>query len=204
MGVLAASIGPWRSTVEYQPIGFFQRLRVVLRLIWSLLVHPTPPSEPSPPESVTNRARWSGKPGTTPPRVESPPPLGELVRVIPIEQTQSASGIDITLLSLELYHEGFVLLGLQSAKYGEWSRENIWNAHPTFSVIDDRGNAYRWWRGSDNPKEGIYRFEDRFAPGLHPEARELTITLTEMRTTFFKEHRHVVDSGPWIFSVALT
>lgn len=183
-----------------QQLGFFQRLRLVLGLIWSLLIHPAPPAERLPPETATNRARWAGEPGTTPPRPQQPPPLGDLVRVIPIAQTRSASGIDITLFSLIIFEGGFIVHGMHSLKCGEIGRDNIWHAHPAFTVADDRSNANLMRGGRTNDS----RFEFQFFPALDTNARELTITISEMRTTFFKEHRHEVDEGPWVFSVALT
>ncbi len=178
--------------MEMQDHSFPQRVRVIFRLIAALLFHRAP---------TETSSGWSASPDLPPrPMPRGPrPEIRELLTVIPIAQTQTAAGIDVTLLSLESYRSGFIVLGQHSAKYGEHGPDNIWHAIPVITAVDDLGNDYQWWPTGGNRN----RFECQFAPALDPNARELTLTITVIRWTFFQEHRHQMDEGPWVFHVSL-
>ena len=186
--------------MDVEHLSFFQRVRVIFRMIYALLLH-YGPREHLPPQTVRNTARWAGPPGSQPPpRTAGPrPELREFRRVIPIAQTQSANGIDVTLFSIDSFREGFIVHGMFSPKYGETDRDNIWHATPVFTLLDDRGNAYQWRGGSGHDN----RFESRIQPGLADKAAELTITIGKIHWTFLREQRHVDDEGPWVFKVPL-
>ena len=182
--------------MDVQQLGFFQRLRLILRLIVGLLFHHGPP------ETARHTARWKGSSdGARPSIPQGPSPeLRTFMRVIPIAQTQSASGIDVTLFSLVIFNEGFIVHGMHSSKYGDIGGGNIWHAQPAFNVVDDRGNAYQWRGGSAHHS----RFEFLFSPSLDENAQDLTLTITQFRWVFPREHRDELDDGPWVFKVVLT
>jgi hypothetical protein len=174
------------------PLNFLQRLRLAFRLLWPNPFHRSP-------RTVETRsyapASWKKLPQPTGPTAE----LGEPRRVIPIVRTQSVNGIRVTLVSLEIYEGGFLVHGQFPAKYGERSLENIWMAHPTFTVSDDIGGEYRWCgsRGDGT------RFMPSFAPAPSPAAHELRVTATHIKWNFPKERRHELDEGPWSFNISL-
>jgi hypothetical protein len=171
---------------------FPQRLRLAFRLILSG-VWGKPPQVTetrfSAPES------WKRLPKPTGPIAD----LGEPRRVIPIVRSESAAGMTVTLISLEIYDGGFLVHGQFPAKYGERSLENIWMAHPTFVVTDDVGTEYRWCGsgGSDT------RFMPSFTPAPNPAAHELRVTVTHIQWIFHREQRHELDEGPWEFEIPL-
>ncbi len=179
--------------MEVKNLSFSQRVKVIFRLIAGLLFHRIPSSETS--------SGWSASPDLPPlPVPRGPrPEVRELLTVIPIAQSQTAVGIDVTLFSLESYNEGFIVLGRHSAKYGEHGPNNIWHAIPVFAAVDDLGNDYQWWPSGGNRN----RFESRFAPALDSKAHVLTLTVTQVRWTFISERRNQMDVGPWVFRVPL-
>lgn len=179
--------------MDVEQLSFFGRLRVIFRMITSLLFHRMPQRDTS--------TRWSASPDVPrPPIPRGPrPELGDLRTVIAIAQTQAAAEIDVTLFSLESYENGFIVLGQHSAKYGEIGQENIWHAMPVLTARDDLGNEYQWWPvGSSRT-----RFSCQFSPAVHAGAAALTLTVTRFHWVFHTEQRVQVDDGPWIFTVSL-
>jgi hypothetical protein len=169
-----------------------QRLWTMLRLIGAAIFHRTPQMRES---RLPLPGGWKSVPQPTWPAVK----LSDLRRVIPIVQTQTAAGIAVTLISLESYENGFLVHGDFSEKYGERNAENFWVGHPAFVATDDTGTDYRWWPSSGH--DG--RFKSGFAPALHPNARELRLTVTHVQWTFFKKRRRELDEGPWSFRISL-
>ena len=73
---------------------------------------------------------------------------------------------------------------------------------------DDRGGQYRWWGGEQSWGSTLeLRAEPRYAPALDLAARELRLTVAEVRwrTGAVWEGGEViaVDQGPWTFRVPL-
>jgi len=179
--------------MDVEQRNFFQRLRVILQLIWSVLFHRGPRGTET---SWSAPANWKSLPRPSGPA----PVLGDLLRVIPVVQTHSVADITVTLISLEVYDGGFLLRGQHTAKYGERSPENFWAAIPTFTASDDLGTKYRWWQSRNDDA----RFTGGFAPRLKPDTRELRLVVTHIQWIFYREKRHELDTGPWEFSVSLT
>ena len=73
---------------------------------------------------------------------------------------------------------------------------------------DDRGRRYRYWGGETSWGSDLeLREEPRYAPGPDPAARELRLTVGEVRWRTAADWRGgeivAVDRGPWVFAVAL-
>jgi hypothetical protein len=73
---------------------------------------------------------------------------------------------------------------------------------------DDRGQQYRNWGGESSWGSSLEgRAEPIFTPALDPAARELRLTVAEVRwrTVAGRELGEIVaiDRGPWMFAVAL-
>jgi hypothetical protein len=73
---------------------------------------------------------------------------------------------------------------------------------------DDRGRQYRYWGGERSWGSDLeMREEPRYAPALDPAARELQLTVEQVRwrTGAVWQGGEViaVDRGPWVFAVAL-
>lgn len=177
--------------METQSLSFLQKVRIILRMIMSLFARAKPPAT----------ATWSSSSDVAVlPNLSGPrPKLEDLKRVIAIGQVQSAADLDVMILSLESYGDGFLVLGRHSNKYGDLSPDNLWHAMPAFSAVDDLDNAYRWMPTGGNRN----RFECAFTPALNSLARQLTMTVTQVRWTFLRENRQQIDEGPWIFTVPL-
>lgn len=152
-----------------------------------------------------------------PPQVPQEPRFDELVRVIPIAQTQREDKVAVTLPELEVYADGCLLTILvQIMSYtphsGELSSELSWF---TFTMTDDRGTSYTGtlhairsrtigdlWQG---------RGECWCVPTLQPAARTLRIAIPELR---WERREYLPEGGvkrvpsettygPQIFSVNL-
>ncbi len=75
-------------------------------------------------------------------------------------------------------------------------------------VRDDRGQGYRCWGGERSWGSKLeLRAEPRYAPALDPAARELWLTVAEVRWRTAAVWRGgeviAVDRGPWVFAVGL-
>ena len=124
-----------------------------------------------------------------------PPPVGSLVQVLSLEQMKVYGAITITLLSLELYAQGFVLLTrLQS-------QEPMPFPHVT-SVIatDDRGGRYRGGSYGGGATDREARMAYRFWPALDPAARIVEFHFADIRWNRAVEE---LQGGPWTCTVTL-
>ncbi|HET7037776.1 MAG TPA: hypothetical protein VFI42_19030 [Thermomicrobiaceae bacterium] len=174
------------------PTNRLQRFFVLLRLAVKALFDRSPAAVSRPQAAP---AGWE-----RPPIPHEPAPrLGRVERVIPIALNETVAGVEIALLSLECSAEGFYLNGRYSAKYGEIGHDNIYLALPVMTARDDLGTTYRWWPQGDSRG----RFACVFAPALDPSARQLELTVTEMRWTWPRSGRRELDTGPWRFTVSV-
>lgn len=146
----------------------------------------------------------------------SPLQMSDLLRVIPIAQTQQRGEVLITLLALEVYANGCVMTSLLRIAPGTVGIHERFG-YPSFKLVlqDDRGTSYAstpqgasgynasdFWQG---------RAECSFLPTLDPLARELAIEIPELvwqRAAWSEEGLtgHIpgeTTPGPWIFRVAI-
>lgn len=103
-------------------------------------VEPQISPEPLPPELQVNRAVFMGDRDTP----ALPPghgvPLGDVQRVVAVNQTQSSDGIAATILSIELYEHGLIIHGcLRGAGASEIARRGpgLFRPHLQAIVGDD-------------------------------------------------------------------
>ncbi len=134
------------------------------------------------------------------------PAFHDLVRVCAVAQTQVSDGISLTLLSLELYDDGF--MGVFRLVPG--------TSRPvppvlTLEVRDDRGGRYSGQMGGGSGGPGEYcqwRLAYIFTPAIHAAARELYLEVGELRYLHYDKDRgglveDDVQRGPWVFPVSL-
>lgn len=161
------------------------------------------------------------------------PALRDLLRVVPIAQTVERNGIAITLLSLEVYDDGFLVYSLVSlpdthpmvvesnrvhqamvealrrcrdtgAAPDTTALANLPHPQLMLAATDDQGNRYTAWFGGTLDQRSTHHF----APPLDPAARTVRFD-AELRW-----HRHdaasrgVIDAcaepGTWTFVVDLS
>ncbi len=141
--------------------------------------------------------------------VAVPAPLGDLLHVIPIAQTQAAGAVTVTLLSLESYAHGFiihcrVIFGDQSVPHpGRMSSLGPMK----LDVSDDRGGQYNghalggfdadaWYLGS------FHR------PAVDPEARELRVRVRAgdggpPESVASSAEPEMASPPPWLFTFSI-
>jgi hypothetical protein len=109
--------------------------------------------------------------------VPVPAPLGDLLRVIPIAQTQAVGDVRVTLLSLELYAHGFIIhdratISDQTAPHPERIAQL---GSLDFDISDDRGGHYNGRMQHGRSDGFAWYFGADYRPGIDPEARELRV-----------------------------
>lgn len=139
--------------------------------------------------------------------------LGELVQVVPVGQTEVACDIAVTILSVELYSEGFLVNG-RIRVLSRLSQSNpspyrlVVDSSATVTLHDSDGRAYRLWarRGSGDRHE--FRLRHYFQPALDPQVEQLGIVIADLRGIVIDESRpddrdaDVVLHGPWSFTIS--
>ncbi len=145
------------------------------------------------------------------------PPLRTLLRVVAVGQEQRLEGGTLLVTTLESYAEGcivFVRLLLDEApEEADSSDEELpyGMPEPVLSVRDDRGHRYRVGSvmSSGGGGEDVeYYWEFRILEPIHPDARELTMVVTELEWRGIDpsiDHPLIRSgqTGPWTFRVAL-
>lgn len=157
--------------------------------------------------------REDGRPYGMPP--DMPRELVELLRVVPIAQSQASRNASIQMLSLEVYAEGAVLNTrvLSNDRPGEMRGPFPFDvprhAHPELqiSASDDRGGTYPLMPQGGSGGDAEWRQIYQMTRSLDPLARELRIEVGEILWSTFGPlegaERHELEQGPWIFQVPL-
>jgi hypothetical protein len=148
---------------------------------------------------VMQMVNLSGGYGSTP-----LPRLRRLVRVLPIAQAQQFGDVQVTLLSLEIYDEGF-LATLRIVVTGGIPFEDA-NVTSPIMARDDQDAQYvghtDWLRlGPDRQ----WRLTVAFAPGLPSTARQLELEMSPLQWESRSESgvREEHAAGPWLFTIPL-
>jgi hypothetical protein len=145
----------------------------------------------------------------------APPDLsaGSLLRVIPVGQQEVHDGVAILLYSLEVYAEG-----IHAVMRVSWSGGGGMLPRLAWVLRDDRGNSYIHFGcggsgGGRLPNDFSWRAGCTFAPGITPDARELTLELGSLRLQLLQPGAGVslmppLEStrevrGPWRFTIPL-
>jgi hypothetical protein len=168
-----------------------------------------PPSSPLPargrvmPSSFSMHLRPT--PDTGGPYVE--PALEDLVGVIPVAQTQRCAGVDVTILSVELYTDGFLVNVrlLFDPNAGSPLSPQARPLFPAFEAEDDRGTRFTGRPSFGSSGVGRQaRYLYRFTPQLDRSARELRLRCTELRWREPGRARsEAATVGPCAFSISL-
>jgi hypothetical protein len=74
-----------------------------------------------------------------------------------------------------------------------------------FEAADDQGGIYLGMQGGGGGSDTEWKFEIDFTPALNPDARTLTLTVTEVHWFAFGPGQNSrVEPGPWRFEIPLT
>jgi hypothetical protein len=130
----------------------------------------------------------------------------QLVRVLPLAQTQVQGGVELTLLSLEAYTDGFfVTLRLVPAEERPLLPESRSYPDLALHATDERGARYDAWPVGGSGYPDHWRFTFSFVPPLNSAVQELRLEVPELRWRSFREGEPPVEAppGPWAFVVPL-
>ncbi|MGI9147816.1 MAG: hypothetical protein ACR2IK_14905 [Chloroflexota bacterium] len=161
---------------------------------------------------MSDKGGWRGESYGMPedPRAKSPiPELRILQWVVPVAKSQQRGDIEVTILSIEAYDDGFVL-----------NVRTEYVRPPTFgtpelalTIADDRGAVYRARPPGGFGGGSLARLQWRgayfFAPALDEHAGQLRIEAPEFQWLGHDEAaRQMVVAethpGPWVFPVDLS
>jgi hypothetical protein len=138
-------------------------------------------------------------------RAAQRPRLYALRRVRPIAQTQSQQGLEVTLLSLEEYAEGFLVNGLLRR---EGAAEAIVFPEIALAATDNQGHGYASWPVAGTGSPNQWRFAYGLAPPLDASARQVAVEVTVQRVRHLEPGGRElvvnrVDLGPFSFTIPL-
>jgi hypothetical protein len=133
----------------------------------------------------------------------------QLLRVIPIAQQQEHDSTTVSLLSLEVYTDSFIILGRIVTEKKELCASGL-HCFPhleNLSVSNDQGVYYQGTQQESGNMSQELRFTSAFMAPLHSTVRELYLEIPELRWECFNHGAklQMLDSqpGPWKFSFAL-
>ena len=117
-----------------------------------------------------------------------------LLRVVPVVQTHDFADGSLTVVSLEIYADAFLVHthlrypvdgreGGGEADPGTWRRVRLATPEVLFEATDDRGGGYGCWSGGGYGGGGargemLWRRDYAFAPVLDPAARALRLAVS--------------------------
>jgi hypothetical protein len=140
--------------------------------------------------------------------VPAPPPQPrELIDVLGIGQTETVSGVALTLLSLERYREGHIALFRLHRARGRLERE-FPSPELDLAITPEGTVPYRFWMmgggGGGGTRELEFRYSYAIVPAPPSDASEVVI---EVRAISWKRYGAgtykvvSVDPGPWRFRI---
>jgi len=132
-----------------------------------------------------------------------------LERVVSVAQTRTQGETELTIISVDLYDDGFILnyrlrapvepMGLGFGMISLGSTGEI-----LFKVADDRGAKYHGMPGAGSGSGEYWRGDFTFTPRVNPQARELTIRVEEFEWMVRDpRQKSQLQLGPWEFRVPL-
>lgn len=131
-----------------------------------------------------------------------PAPLGDLLRVISIAQTQAVGAVNVTLLSLESYADGFFI----HCRFIDRGRlPHVSRLRPLeFDVVDDRGGHYDGHMQPGGRDSVAWYLGFIYRPAIDPEARELRVR-ARVRDGGLAESspEAPASSDPWLFTFSV-
>ena len=142
------------------------------------------------------------------PFVPPPPQPRTLIGVVGVGSTETVGGVDLTLLSLERYEEGFVVLFRLLRRRGRFARSY---PMPSLAIsLSPAGSSpYRVlmkYGGGGGADEIEYRLSYAIVPAPPRDARAVVVEVSEIVWERHQEGRTEIESrdpGAWRFSVTL-
>jgi hypothetical protein len=138
----------------------------------------------------------------------SPPQPRELVDVVGVGQTETVNGVAVTLLSVERYREGHVVL-FRMFRHRKRSERDLPMPHFELSVTPQSSMPYRFWMMGGTGGGGVegemeYRQAYAITPSPPSDDGEVVIEVREISWKRYGSGTYkvvAVDTGPWRFSV---
>lgn len=136
-----------------------------------------------------------------------PPQPRELIDVIGVGLTETVGGVGLTLLSLERYQEGHVVLFRLFRARGSFERE-FPSPHLELGVAPEGTVPYRFWMMGGTVAAACENWNTAQSYAIVPAPpRDASETVVEVRQILWERYgagtRKVVsvDTGPWRFSI---
>lgn len=140
------------------------------------------------------------------------PQLTKLDRVVGVGQQVDNGGVRVSILSVELYEDGFLVHSRAQLDTGDL---NLGRVAPRPSatklmlqITDDRGGNYRAWPSGSGGSGKDYRWSTPFSPAVDSRARLLRIEAPAIHLLRHPEQEStaVVETdrpGPWVVEIPL-
>lgn len=163
--------------------------------IWK---HRSPESIAPPAGEPTERTEgWGEVPEPFPEALALVP--ATLREVVPVNQIQSAGGLDLAMVALERHDGGARLRWICQSSDGRPRSEA---SMLDVVAVDDAGRLYRTAGIGDAPDGGRLEGALLIAPAIPAGVRRLTVTIGTVWGDIGEGRRQV--SGPWVFPITLT
>jgi len=133
----------------------------------------------------------------------------ELLRVVPVVQEQTMGKTRLTIISLELYSDGFTMQ-YEVARIDAPADPRLAMMEPSYPEVhweasDDTGAKYVGMNLDGGSTERGWRTREVFAPCVSVGASRLTLVSGEILwMAFGPGMRSRVEPGPWRFEIPLT
>jgi hypothetical protein len=137
---------------------------------------------------------------------------GELLRVIASGQSTERGGVELTILSVELYSDGVIVHSLNrllgEKRFGLETVRGPRGPEPTLQVKDDVGTGYLHHPARGGGDDRRWTLVHMLWPAVPVEARTLTITVPEIVVRHYRPELVPPDQeerlpGPWTFPIAI-
>jgi hypothetical protein len=137
-----------------------------------------------------------------------PPQPRVLVDVVGVGQTEIVNGVTLTLLSVERYREGHVVL-FRMFRHRERSERDLPMPHFELAVTPEGPTPYRFWMMGGTGGGGVegemeYRQAYAIVPSPPSDGREVVIEVREVSWKRYGSGTYKVvalDAGPWRFTI---
>jgi hypothetical protein len=137
-----------------------------------------------------------------------PPQPRELIDVVGVGQTETVNGVALTLLSVERYREGYVVL-FRMFRHRKRSERHLPMPQFELAVTPESSTPYRFWMMGGTGGGGVegemeYRQAYAIAPAPPSDGRVIVIEVREISWKQFGSGTYKVvaaDTGPWRFTI---
>ncbi len=131
--------------------------------------------------------------------------LSQLLRVLPVGQSDERGDIRIGLLSLEIYRDGIVAHTAVELAHGEFglAKNTLRGVELDLAVSDDTGTRYRVWPGGGGGSERSWRCDYLAEPTVPERATALDLHVKSVRVGQTPPLAAREWQGPWEFRIAV-